>query len=161
MKAMTDEEKEGRYTLERIKILKPEVIPETIHLRAQRWGLIRISKALGIHHQTVAAICAEFPLEIAEEQRRRVNLLRSTADKLVELVADNPESVPANVRCLAASQLLDKAACIAGEATVRMEHVHRVDLFSNCGSWEDFVSSTVERNFTAKRCNATTSRENA
>jgi hypothetical protein len=47
-------------------------------------------------------------------------MLRSTADTLVELVAEDPASVPANVRCLAASQLYDKAQLLDGGPTANL-----------------------------------------
>src|SRR5207247_11122954 len=100
-------ERQSEYTLERLRKLRPEVIPEVIRLRGEHCGLLRISKIVRMHHKTVSAICAEYPGQIAQEQQRRVNRLRSAADKLVELVDDSPESVPPNVRALAASQLID------------------------------------------------------
>ena len=94
-----------------------------------------------MHHKTVAAVCAAYPEAIHEEQQKRVNRLRSAADKLVDLVDDNPESVPANVRCLAASQLLDKAQLLDGCATSRIEKVERIDIYSD---WEEVIQKHLE-----------------
>src|SRR5206468_1920621 len=91
MDELTEAEKRGEYTLERLRQLRPEVIDEIVRLRGQWVGMLRISKICHVHHRSVAAVCAEYPEEIQEEQRKRVSRLRSAADKLVELVDDNPE----------------------------------------------------------------------
>jgi hypothetical protein len=141
MEALTDAERRGEYTLERLRQVRPEVINEIICLRGEHCGQLRIAKICHVHHRTVAAVCAQFPEEISEEQRKRVNRLRSAADKLVELVDDDPESVPANVRCLAASQLLDKAQLLDGQATVRIEQVERIDIYDH---WRRFLAGEVQ-----------------
>ena len=139
---LTEAEKRGEYTLERLRQLRPEVIDEIIRLRGQWCGKMRIAKICRVHHKTVAAVDAAYPEAIQDEQQKRVKRLRSAADKLVELVDDNPESVPANVRCLAASQLLDKAELLDGRATLRLEHTERVDIFSD---WPEVIKSFVEQ----------------
>jgi hypothetical protein len=118
--ALTEAERRGEYTLERVREKKPELIDEVIKLRGQFIGQQRIAKILGVHHRTIAAIDQAYPERIEIERRKRIAMLRNTADSLVELVADNPESVPANVRCLAASQLYDKAQLLDGGATANL-----------------------------------------
>jgi hypothetical protein len=120
MDALTDGERRGEYTLERVRQLRPELIDEVIKLRGQFIGQLRIAKILGVHHRTIAAIDLAYPERIEAERKSRAAMLRATADTLVELVADNPESVPANVRCLAASQLYDKAQLLDGAPTANI-----------------------------------------
>lgn len=127
---LTAGERRGEYTLERLRELRPEVIEEIIRLRGQWVGQLRIAKICHVHHRTVAAVCMAYPEEIGEEQQKRVSRLRSTADKLVELVDENPESVPPNVRCLAASQLFDKAQVFDGLPTAITEHRECVNVFA-------------------------------
>jgi hypothetical protein len=121
MEQVTEAERRGEYTLERVLERYPEKVREVIHLRGQGYGQQRIAKLCNLHHRTIARIDQAYPAQIEEERRRRVAKLRSAADKLVELVDDNPESVPANVRCLAASQLIDKAELLSGGPTARIE----------------------------------------
>jgi hypothetical protein len=142
IEALTHEEKVGCYTLERLKVLRPEVIPEVIRLRGEHCGLLRISRILQMHHKTVSAICAEYPEEIAVAQQRRADRLRSAADKLIEQLDESPENVPWNVKGLAASQLYDKAAMIEGSKVLRVDHMHRVDFFSD---FKEFVRQLEER----------------
>jgi hypothetical protein len=139
--ALTEAERRGDYTLERLRQLRPEAIDEIIRLRGEHCGQLRIAKICRVHHRTVAAVCAQYPEEIGMEQQKRVKRLRSAADKLVELVDEDPESVPANVRCLAASQLLDKAQLLDGQATVRIEEVERIDIYEH---WKKFLAGEVE-----------------
>ncbi len=126
--ALTEAERRGEYTLERVRLVRPELIDEVIRLRGQFIGQLRIAKILGVHHRTVAAIDQAYPERIDEEKRKRVAKLRSVADKLVELVDENPESVPPNVRCLAASQLIDKAELLAGGPTQRIDVGPPIDI---------------------------------
>jgi hypothetical protein len=118
--SLTEAERRGEYTLERLRKLRPEAIDETIRLRGQCVGQLRIAKLLRLHHRTIAAIDRAYPERIEAERRNRVAMLRTTADTLVELVAENPDSVPPNVRCLAASQLYDKAQILDGAATANL-----------------------------------------
>jgi len=141
MDALTAAERSGEYTLERVREVKPEVIDEVIRLRGQYIGQLRIAKLLGLHHRTIAAIDRTYPERIDAERRTRVARLRSAADKLVELVDDNPETVPANVRCLAASQLYDKAQLLDGGATANLaiDMAPRVDWNASFKKFEDVV----------------------
>lgn len=144
IKGLTEEEREGRYTLERLRQLRPEVIPEVVRLRGEHCGLLRISRIVKMHHRTVSAICAEYPEQIAKEQQRRVNRLRSAADKLVELVDDAPESVPPNVRALAASQLIDKAQLLSGGSTANLAIDIRSRAIDIDGAFQKFAEVTEE-----------------
>jgi hypothetical protein len=136
IESLTDLERRGVYTLERLRKARPEVIPEVIRLRGQHMGVLRIAKIVKMGHETVSAICCEYPEEVAAAQQKRVSRLLSASDKLVELVDRDPESVPPNVRCLAASQLLDKAQLLSGAATQRIEEVQTVDIYAH---WQRFL----------------------
>ncbi len=143
MEQLTDAECKGEYTLERLRKVRPEAIDEAIRLRGQCVGQIRIGKLLHLHHRTIAAIDRAYPERIEAERRNRVAMLRSTADTLVELVAENPEAVPPNVRCLAASQLYDKAQLLDGGATANLaiDVRSRVDVSA---SFKKFTEITEE-----------------
>ena len=139
--ALTEAERRGEYTLERVRLVRPELIDEAIRLRGQFIGQLRIAKILGIHHRTVAAIDQAYPERIEQEKRKRVAKLRSAADKLIELVDDSPETVPANVRCLAASQLYDKAQLLDGGATANLaiDITPRVDWNASFKKFENII----------------------
>jgi hypothetical protein len=128
IQALTEAERRGEYTLERTRQLRPELIDEVINLRSQLIGQLRIAKILGVHHRTVAAIDQEYPEEIAIARKKRISKLNSTADNILETVADNPEAIPPNVRCLAASQLYDKAELLAGGPTLRVQIGGKIDI---------------------------------
>jgi hypothetical protein len=128
IEALTEAERRGEYTLERIRQVRPELIDEVINLRGQLIGQLRIAKLLGVHHRTVAAIDQAYPEDIATARKKRAATLNSTADKIVETVADNPEAIPPNVRCLAAAQLYDKAELLAGGPTLRIQIGAQIDI---------------------------------
>jgi hypothetical protein len=127
--SLTAAERQGEYTLERLRELRPEVIDEVIRLRGQFIGQLRIAKLLKLHHRTIAAIDRAYPERIQVERRNRVARLQSAADKLIELVDEAPESVPASYRCLAATQLYDKAQLLSGGATANVAiDLRKIDL---------------------------------
>jgi hypothetical protein len=144
MEELTKAERRGEYTLERLRELRPEVIDEIIRLRGQWAGKLRIAKIVGVHHKTVAAVDAAYPEEIEDERQRRVHRLRSAADKLIEQIDDSPENVPWNVKGLVASQLLDKAELLDGNATVRTEHNERVDIFAQFQAFTEELKKEAE-----------------
>jgi hypothetical protein len=138
---LTEAEKRGEYTLERLREKRPEVIDEIIRLRGEWAGMLRIAKICRVHHRTVAAVCAAYPEAIGDEHRKRVHQLKTAADLQVEQLCESPESVPWNVRGLVASQLYDKALCLEGQPSIKVEHTHRVDIYSD---WPD-VLAKLER----------------
>jgi len=140
--ALVKSERSGRYTLSRLKKLRPEVIPEIIRLRGEWKGMLRIGKIVGVDHGTVAAVCKQYPLEIQEEQKRRAANLRSAADKLIELIDDDPTSISPNMRALAAAQLLDKAHLCDGAPTEIHEHRERIDIFAEFKAYVASVTQT-------------------
>lgn len=133
---LTNAEKQGRYTLERLCKLRPEAIDEIIRLRGEFVGKLRIAEIVRVAHETVTAVDSAYAEDISIARSNRVTRLRSAADKLVEMVDQNPGLVPWNVKCLAASQLYDKAELLDGRATVRVEDIKRVDIYSD---WPAFV----------------------
>lgn len=141
MERLTEAEKQGEYTLERLQKLRPEVIQEIIKLRGEFVGMLRIAKMVGVHHKTVAGVDAAFPEDIEKARARRVSRLRTTADVLVEQIFDNPGCVPGHAKALAASQLYDKAELLDGRATVRVEEVKRIDIY---GDWDEIVEKQLQ-----------------
>jgi hypothetical protein len=139
LEAITDAERVGEYTLERVRTQRPELIPEVIHLRGQRLGILRIAKIVRAHPRTIMAIIAEYPEEIGKEQDRLARLCFTTAEVLIEEVLENPHAVPANVRCLAASQMIDKGQLLYGLATARVEHTAQAPQISNLEEYEAII----------------------
>lgn len=130
-----------RYTGQQALRLRPDLKERVIEMRAAGAGWLKIGKWLHCHHCVASAIGAMFPENIDIERAKRVARLRSAGDKLVELIDDEPSSVPANMRALAASQLYDKAELLDGRATQRIEHTERVDIFAD---WENVVGALLD-----------------
>jgi hypothetical protein len=141
IKELTAAEKQGRYTLERLRKLRPEVIEEIIRLRAENLGKLRIAQICHVHHETVTAVDMAYaePIDIA--RAARVARLRSAADKIVECIEQNPGLVPWNAKALAAAQLYDKAELLDGRATVRAEHTESVDIYA---TWNEFLEKVID-----------------
>jgi hypothetical protein len=146
-----EEESRGIYTAERALEKRPGLKEAVIQLRAAGEGYLSIASKLNCHHRTASAIAVRFAESVDIERAKRVGRLRSAADKLVELLDNSPESVPPQMRALAASQLYDKAELLDGRATSRVEKMERVDLFSN---WEEFVQKNLEPGPSEKQLDA-------
>ena len=125
---LTKAEKQGRYTLERLRELRPEAIDEIIHLRGEFVGKLRIAEIVHVAHETVTAVDAAYRESIDIAREARVARLRSAGDKLVEQIDQNPGLVPWHSKAVAASQLYDRAELLDGKFTARVEHVERVDI---------------------------------
>lgn len=138
---LEEEESRGIYTAERALAKRPGLKDAVIALRAQGEGYLSIAKKLNCHHRTASTIAGKFPEEIDIERAKRVNRLRSAADKLVELIDSNPESVPPNMRALAASQLYDKGELLDGRATQRVERTERIDIYAQ---WDEVMEKVLE-----------------
>jgi hypothetical protein len=138
---LEDEESRGRYTAERALVKRPGLKEAVIKLRAQGEGYLSIASKLNCHHMTASAIAAKFPEEIDIERAKRVSRLRSAADKLVELIDSNPESVPPGMRALAASQLYDKGELLDGRATARIEKREEIDIYAH---WDEVKEKLLD-----------------
>jgi hypothetical protein len=64
----------------------------------------------------------------------------SAAEVLIEEVLENPTAVPPNVRCLAASQMIDKGQLLQGLATARVEHAIQPVQVSNYEEYEQLIA---------------------
>jgi hypothetical protein len=141
IEGLTKAEKQGRYTLERLREFRPEAIDEIIHLRGEFVGKLRIAEIVHVAHETVTAVDAAYPEAISIARESRVARLRSAGDKLVEQIDQNPGLVPWHAKAVAASQLYDRAELLNGGVTERVEHVGRVDIYSD---WPAFVAKQLQ-----------------
>jgi hypothetical protein len=141
VKDIEEAEERGEYTLERIKQRRPGLIEAIIDLRSRGEGLLSTARMLRCDHRTVQKVEITYPEEVAAARSKRVLKLRSTADKLVETIAENPGCVPGHARALAAAQLYDKAELLDGRATVRSERVEQVNIYAD---WEEFVEKQLQ-----------------
>lgn len=121
MESITAEEGRGIYTAERLRFQKPEIYSACIELLGRGMSQASISKALHIHHRSVAAVCLAEPLPIDAVRLRTGRLLMLAGTLQLERLIDSPDMVPANVAALAATQLLDKAQLFTGGATQIVE----------------------------------------
>jgi hypothetical protein len=137
MTELTEPERRGEFTLERLRQLRPEVIAEVVRLRGEWMGRLPIAKALRVSVNTIAVIDAEYSESIESLRLKEVELWRSGANQLVRQISLEPDKVPWAVKALAASQLMEKAELMAGRATQRIESLERVDIEA---TWRDYLA---------------------
>lgn len=126
------------YTAERCP---PALKAAIIELRARGMGQLSVAKLLGCHHKTVDAIDDTCAVSIDIVRQKVIKNLRRGGEKMVDLIISNPEKIPAQSWAMTAGILLDKAEQMEGRATVRVEHVERIDIF---GDWDSFVAQQLE-----------------
>lgn len=138
MERIQKAEARGEYTAERC----PErLMAAIIQLRGEGKGQIAISELLGCHKRTVDAIDDKYPEQIALVREREIRNIRRGRNKIVELINTNPEKIPPQSWAMSVKVLTDTAELMDGKATVRVEHVERIDIY---GDWDEFVEKQLE-----------------
>jgi hypothetical protein len=136
---LTDQEqRHGIYTGERC----PEDLRRAIiKFVGDGWSQREIARTLKTAPQTVRNVAHMFKADIRDycEQlpRRLQRCIISGLDRLER----NIDSVPMQSMGITLKALHDIETMASGRASARVEHVHRVDLFSHCGSWDEFIST--------------------
>lgn len=140
MEALTDEEQKfSLYTGERCPKQKREAI---IQLVAEGRAIDYIRRLVNVHRQTVLNVANQFAAEIADYERRMAAKLRRCKWGLVDRVEREMDAIPRNALALTLKTVSDIEATDSGRAIARVDHVHRIDLFTN---FPDFVRELEAR----------------
>jgi hypothetical protein len=129
MEALTDEERKyGIYTGARCP---PRKRADIIMLLAEGRAIDGIARLVHVHRQTVLNVANEFAVEIADYERRMPAKLKRTKWNLVERIEREVDSIPRQALGLTLKIVSDIEAMDSGRAIARVDHVHRIDLFSD------------------------------
>jgi hypothetical protein len=129
MEALTDEERKfGLYTGARCPRQKRDAI---ITLIAEGRAIDYIRRLVGVHRETVLNVANEFAAEIADYERRMPAKLKRTKWSLVDRIEREIDSIPRQALGLTLKIVSDIEAMDSGRASARVDHVHRIDLFSD------------------------------
>lgn len=134
------EERQGRYTAERLKQLEPDKYHIVVHLLGKGWGQLEIARTCRVHHMTVGRVAEQEPEAIDVLRRRQINRIETAGHLQIERLIEHPGLVPFNIAALAAKQLLELAEVMNGRASSRVEHVERIDIHSG---WDEFVANQL------------------
>lgn len=113
-----------RYTGAEFFLRHPEKFRSVVSYLAEGQGPRWIAERVGCSHHTVSAVMDRFPRAVATEKERLSKLCVRGAEAMLELILENPESVPGQARGLVAAQLIDKALLLQGAPTVISEIRH-------------------------------------
>lgn len=138
MDELTEPERRGEFTLERLRERRPEVIDEILRLRARWVSHLKIARTLEVSVNTVAAVDKAFADPIETIREKQVSLLEGAGYQLAAQIAENPGLVPWNAKALSAKLLLEFAELKAGRATQRIEMTERVDIEA---SWREYLAT--------------------
>jgi hypothetical protein len=129
MEALTDEERKfALYTGERCPKQKRDAI---IQLVAEGRAIDYIRRLVNVHRQTVLNVANQFAAEIADYERRMAAKLRRCKWALADRIERESDSLPRQVLGLTLKIVSDIEATDSGRAIARVDHVHRIDLFSD------------------------------
>ena len=133
MQALTDEERKfALYTGARCPEGKRNDI---IMLLAEGRAIDGIARLVHVHRLTVANVANEYAVEIADYERRMPAKLKRTKWNLVDRIEREVDQIPRQSLGLTLKIVSDIEALDAGRATARVDHLHRIDLFSDFGQF--------------------------
>jgi hypothetical protein len=140
MEALTDEERKfALYTGERCPKPKRDAI---IQLVAEGRAIDYIRRLVNVHRQTVLNVANQFAAEIADYERRIAAKLRRCKWSLADRIEREVDAIPRQALGLTLKIVSDIEAMDSGRAIARVDHVHRIDLFSD---FPDFVRELEAR----------------
>jgi hypothetical protein len=129
MEALTDEERKfALYTGERCPKQKREAI---IELLGEGRAIDHIRRLVNVHRQTVLNVANQFAAEIADYERRMAAKLRRCKWSLADRIEREADAIPRQALGLTLKIVSDIEAMDSGRAIARVDHVHRIDLFSD------------------------------
>jgi hypothetical protein len=129
MQALTDQERKfALYTGARCPPDKREKI---IELMGEGQPIDRIRRLVNVHRQTVLNVANQFAAEIADYERRMTAKLRRCKWGLADRIEREVDAIPRQALGLTLKIVSDIEAMDSGRAIARVDHVHRIDLFSD------------------------------
>jgi hypothetical protein len=133
MEALTDEERKfALYTGARCPEQKRNDI---IMLLAEGRAIDGIARLVHVHRLTVANVANAYAVEIADYERRMPAKLKRTKWNLVDRIEREVDQIPRQALGLTLKIVSDIEALDSGRAIARVDHVHRIDLFSDFGQF--------------------------
>jgi len=137
------EEKRGIYTAERLKRYHPEKYRAIIKLLGDGHSARYIVELLRpLHHRSVAAIIAD------PESRQAIDALWAGTSRkakvvtiqLLDRMLEHPDLVPWTHIASTAKASAEIAQLLDGQPTGRIEHVERIDIYSD---WQSIISEEL------------------
>ena len=129
MEALTDEERKfSLYTGARCPKQKRDAI---IQLMAEGRAIDYVRRLVNVHRQTVLNVANEFAAEIADYERRMAAKLKRCKWSLADRIEREVDAIPRQALGLTLKIVSDIEATDSGRAVARVDHVHRIDLFTD------------------------------
>ena len=129
MEVLTDQERKfALYTGARCPVEKREKI---IEWAGQGHNVDCIRRWANVHRETVLNVINEFAAEIADYEKRMTAKLRRLKWALADRMEREVDAIPRQALGLTFKIVSDQEATDSGRAIARVDHVHRVDLFSD------------------------------
>jgi hypothetical protein len=137
MQEITDQEKRGNYTAERLARLRPDTLKACIKLLCDKWPKIEIARTLNVTEKTVVAVADHHADKITELEKHFSKKLRRVAWDQLDRVERNPGIIPAQAIAQAVKFFYETAQLADGRPTEIVEEIQRVDIWAH---WKRFVA---------------------
>jgi hypothetical protein len=122
MAEITEAERRGEYTLERLREVRPGVIEAVLELTAQGYSTRRVCEVLKpLSRNTVSSILSKHPDRLREMKYQLASKVRTAAEVQLDRLIEEPEKVPMQAAMIGTCALIDKYQLLMGEATGRIE----------------------------------------
>lgn len=139
------EERQGRYTLERFKKLRPDAYKDCVAILAASKpgyeGLRRIAGIVQVHWITVANVRDEASQTIDTLRDRLSRKMLTAVELLIDRVLESPGSIPAGMLGMHIDQLTKNAELLGNRATARVEKREEIDIYAQ---WEEIKERLLD-----------------
>jgi hypothetical protein len=138
---MEAEEAKGVYTAERLVQRRPDTYKAIVELLAEGRSHRYVETLLGVARRTIGAVEDREPEAIKARRDQRIKNLNRAADYQIDRLVDHPDLVPMQFAADTAVKLSTHAQLLSGQATARVEHNGRVDIFAD---WEQIIERQLQ-----------------
>lgn len=137
MEEITDQEKRGNYTPDRLERLRPKAFASCIKMLCDKWPKIEIAGTLNVTEKTVCRVADKHADKITELEKHFSKKLRRVAWDQLDRVERNPGIIPPQGIAQAVKYFYETAQLADGRPTEIIEERHQIDIYDH---WRRYVA---------------------
>lgn len=137
MEKITDQEKRGNYTAERLERLRPKAFQSCIKMLCDKWPKIEIAQTLNVTEKTVCRVADKHADKITELEKHFSKKLRRVAWDQVDRVERNPGIIPPQAIAQTVKYFFETAQLADGRPTEIIEERQQIDIYDH---WRRYVA---------------------
>jgi len=133
---ITNLEKRGIYTTERLERLRPDTFKSVLKLLCDRWPVAEIARTLNVAEKTVVAVADRHADRITDLEANFSKKARRCAWYQLDRVERNPGLIPAQAIAQSVKYFYEVGQLADGRPTEIIEERHEVNIYDH---WRRFV----------------------